>query len=396
MTELVQPEYGMFSLAEMQRRYRRARELMAAARLDALFLTQDENVQYFAGTTPSMALNFSLTRPYLLIIPLAAPPVAITMGRSNLLASGFVHDVRGYSELLSFPLRTVVDTLKELRLEQSRLGFELGHEQRMGIPVGAFLELKESLPCLAALDAGPLLQRVRMIKSEEELAYMRRAAEITGRAHQRLFRHEKLRDGITEREVDRLMRQLILEEGGDRTSFVILQDEKPGAANPFKTDRPLRRGDVLAVDTGAYCGMYTIDYPRMVVLGKATEKQRNAYRAVLEVNQRMIEALKPGVSCSALCAVCMKAIADAGAELDDPSRLVSGRMGHGMGMIITEPPSLCPGDHTVLEPGMIISTEPGIRKDGVWFLWEDVHVITPTGSEQLTRESNELQERPEF
>lgn len=394
--DLVQPEHGMFSLAEMERRYRKVRELMVAAQLDALFLSQDEHVQYFAGTSPSMALNFSLTRPYMVIIPAAAPPVAITMGRSNLVAAGFIKDVRGYTELLSFPLRTVVDTIKELGLDKSKVGFELGHEQRMGIPVGSFLELKKTLPALDTVDAGPLLQRIRLIKSGEELAYMRRAAEITGRARQRLFRHEKLRDGITEREVDRLMRQLILEEGGDRTAFVILQDEQPGAASPFKVDRPLRRGAVLAVDTGAYCGMYTIDYPRMLVLGNATEKQRNAYRAVLEVNQRMIEALKPGVTCSELCAVCMKAIADAGAQLDDPSRLVGGRMGHGMGMIITEPPSICPGDHTVLEPCMVISTEPGIRKDGVWFLWEDVHVITATGSELLTLETNQLQERPDF
>ena len=76
-------------------------------------------------------------------------------------------------------------------------------------------------------------------------------ADITARARQRLFRHEKLKHGITERQVDRLMRQLILEEGGDRTAFVILQSPKPGSANPFKTDRPLERGDILAIDTGA-------------------------------------------------------------------------------------------------------------------------------------------------
>jgi Xaa-Pro aminopeptidase len=142
--------------------------------------------------------------------------------------------------------------------------------------------------------------------------------------------------------------------------------------------------------------MYTIDYARMVVLGKATEKQKKAYAAVSEVNQKMVAALKPGVPCSEIFEVCMKAIDDSGAKLDDPSRVIGGRMGHGQGMIITEPPSICPGDHTVLEPGMIISTEPGVRIDDVQFLWEDVHVITATGSEQLTLETNELQERPDF
>jgi len=396
MSMLAQPEFGMFSQGEMDARHQKAQALMAAAELDALFLSQDENIQYFAGTSPSMALNFSLTRPSMLIIPAKAPPVAITMGKSNLLAQGFIRDVRSYSELLSFPIDTVLAVLKELGLERARIGFELGHEQRMGIPVGSFLQLRESLPGMTALDAGPLLTRLRLIKSNEEIAYMRRAAEVTANARQRLFKHEKLRHGITEREVDRMMRQLILEEGGDRTSFVILQSTKIGAASPFKTNRLLQRGEVLAIDTGACCGMYTIDYPRMVVLGKANDRHQRLYDAVLQVNQTMTEALKPGVTCSELFNICMTAIEDAGASVDDPSRLVSGRMGHGQGMTITEPPSIMPGDDTVLEPGMVISTEPGVRIGDVQFLYEDVHVITETGSELLTTESNLLQECIDF
>jgi len=396
MSQLVQPPYSMFSLAEMQRRHERARKLMAAQSLDALFITQEENLEYFAGTTPSMALNFSLTRPSMLILPKEGDLVILTMGRGNLLAGGFIKEIRGYKELLCFPLSTLVDLLRELHLDQSRIGFELGQEQRLGIPVGSYLELLQTLPGITPLDAGPLLHRVRMIKSEEELGYMSKAAEITARARQRLFHHPSLRTGVTARQVDRLMRQLILEEGGDRTSFVILQSPRPGAASPFKPDRPLERGDILAIDTGAYCGMYTIDYPRMVVLGKATDEQKKAYDAVLFVNRKMTEALRPGIRCSELFTVCMNAIEQAGVQIDDPSRLTSGRMGHGMGMIITEPPSIMPNDQTVLEPGMVISTEPGIRRGDVEFLYEDVHVITPDGSRRLTLESDQLHERPDF
>ncbi|MCC7350024.1 MAG: aminopeptidase P family protein [Phycisphaerales bacterium] len=396
MTQLVQPPYPMFSLNEMQRRHDRVRELMATKGLDALVISQEENLQYFVGTTSSMALNFSLTRPSVLIIPIKAPPVILTMGRGNLLASGFLKDIRGYRDLLDFPLTDLVGLFGELGLDHSAIGFELGHEQRMGIPVGGYLDLLKSLPGITPIDAGPLLHRLRMIKSGEEIACMRAAADITARARQRLFHHDKLRHGITERQVDRLMRQLILEEGGDRTAFVILQSPKPGAASPFKPDRPLERGDILAIDTGAYCGLLTIDYPRMVVLGKATDAQKKAYDAILFVNRKMTEALRPGIRCSELFAVCMDAIDQAGAKIDDPSRLTSGRMGHGMGMIITEPPSIMPSDHTILEPGMIISTEPGIRLGDVEFLYEDVHVITPEGSNRLTTESDQLHERPDF
>lgn len=399
MTQLAHPEFGMFSLKEMHRRYDRARELMRDANFDALFVSQDENVQYFAGTSPSMALNFSLTRPYMVVIPIDADPVAITMGRATLKAQGFIRDVRGYTELLSFPLKTVTDALRDLKLDRSRVGFELGHEHRMGIPVGSYLDLTRALPDMQPADAAGLLTRLRMIKSDEEVNSMRRAAEITAKARQRLFKHDNLRAGITEREVDRLMRQLIHEEGGDRTSFVILQSPRPGAASAFKPDRPLVRGEVLAIDTGACCGMYTIDYPRMCVLGRATDEMRRTYDAVLKVNQAMIDALRPGVTCAQLFGVCMKAIDDAGVSIDDPSRITGGRMGHGMGQIITEPPSIMPADHTVLQPGMIISTEPGVRSlssPDVEFLYEDVHVITECGSEKLTHESNQLHERADF
>jgi Xaa-Pro aminopeptidase len=134
----------------------------------------------------------------------------------------------------------------------------------------------------------------------------------------------------------------------------------------------------------------------MAILGKATDEHKHVYRAVLEVNRKMTEALRPGITCAQLFDVCMKAIDDAGVEIDDPSRIDGGRMGHGMGMIITKPPSIMPGDNTVLEPGMIISTEPGVRLGNIQFLYEDVHVVTESGSDRLTQESDTLHERIDF
>jgi Xaa-Pro aminopeptidase len=197
---------------------------------------------------------------------------------------------------------------------------------------------------------------------------------------------------MTERDVARTIRRLILEEGGDRTSFVHLQLDLPGSKNQFHYDRPLQKGMVLAVDAGAYVRMYTVDYPRMAALGKATEAQKRAHRVVLDINRQMTKALRPGVKCSEIHRLAVTAIEKAGAAVDRPEKLVGSRFGHGQGMLITEPPSINPRDHTVLEPGMVLSTEPGIRLDGVYFLWEDVHVITEDSHEQLTLETDELRE----
>jgi Xaa-Pro dipeptidase len=113
---------------------------------------------------------------------------------------------------------------------------------------------------------------------------------------------------------------------------------------------------------------------------------------VLDINRQMTKALRPGVKCSEIHRLAVTAIEKAGAAVDRPEKLVGSRFGHGQGMLITEPPSINPRDHTVLEPGMVLSTEPGIRLDGVYFLWEDVHVITEDSHEQLTLETDELRE----
>ena len=389
------PQYAMFTRAEMERRYTRARELMAQQGIDALFVSGEENFQYLAGTTASIGLHYSLARPSVFILPMERDPVIITQGKDNLTEGSYVADIRGYFDVLRFPRQLSVDTLRELELQEGRIGAELGQEQRMGMPVGDYLALVSALPGAKFVDGAEVIVKLRMVKSEEELVYIRKAAEITGRARQRLF-DECIEPGMTEREVARAIRRLILEEGGDRTSFVHLQHYLPGAKNQFHYDRPLTRGMVLAVDSGAYVGMYTVDYPRMAVLGVATDEQKRVHRGVLEVNRRMAEALRPGITCAQLHTVAVKAIEDMGLVVDDPARLRGARMGHGQGMLFTEPPSVNPEDHTVLEPGVVISTEPGVksRTSDVGFLWEDVHVVTEDGHEQLTLETDELREVP--
>jgi Xaa-Pro aminopeptidase len=383
-------EYALFSRAEMDRRYNRTRELMAKRGIDTLLITGEENFHYFSGTSASIGLHASLTRPSVFILPLERDPIILTQGRDYIILSTYVSDIRSYDDVLSFPPGVVLEALKDLPFKHNRIGAELGQEQRMGIPVGAYLGITESLKKTEFVDAADIIIKMRMVKSNEELVYIRKAAEITGRARQRLFR-DHVTPGMTEHDVARTLKRLILEEGGDGTSFIHLQLDLPGCKNQFHYDRPLKPGSVLAVDAGAYARMYTIDYPRMATLGKATELQKKVHRIVREVTRKMADALKPGLRCSELHRVAVEAIEASGASADRPEKLRGGsRFGHGQGMQLTEPPSVNPKDHTELEVGTVLSTEPGVRIGDVHFLWEDVHVITESGHEQLTLESPDL------
>lgn len=382
--------YALFSLREMEHRYTRARDLMVQHELDALLVSGEENFQYFTGTTASIALHHSVTRPSVFILPLEGEPIVVTQTADNIAMGSYVEDVRTYRDLFVFPIELVRQAIEDIDRTYGRVGAELGLEQRMGMPVGEYLKLVEAPDNRAFVDAADVLVALRMIKSSEELAYMKQAADITARARQRLF--DSISKGMTERDVARAMRQLIAEEGGDRTSFVILQGGQPGSGNPFHYDRELVPGSVLAVDAGAYVGTHTIDYVRMATLGEATDLQRKVHGASIEVSRLMTEALRPGLSCSGLFDTSTKAVEEVAKDV--PGLVWPGqvRMGHGQGLMVTEPPSICPEDETVLEPGMVISTEPGVQSGDVQFTWEDVHVITQDGSEQITAETTELRE----
>ena len=384
-------EYALFSSKEIERRHNKARELMAQQGIDALFITGEENFQYFTGTSASIGLHYSLTRPSVFILPLEKDPIIVTQMRDFIILSTYVKDIRSYFDVLRFPHDEVLEALREVGLKNKRIGAELGREQRMGMPVGDYLALVEAMPDVEFVDAAQIILKLRMVKSEEELVYVKKAADVTGRARQKMF-DSHIFPGMTERDVARTIRRLILEEGGDRTSFVHLQLGIPGSKNQFHYDRPLKKGTVLAVDAGAYVRMYTVDYPRMAVLGKATDEMKRLYSAVLKVNKTMADALRPGIKCSEIHAIGVKAIEEAGVEVDRPEKLKKGRMGHGQGILFTEPPSVTAGDHTVLEPGIVLSTEPGVKSGNIHFLWEDTHVITEDGHEQLTLETDDLRE----
>ena len=359
---------------------------MAERGLDALLVSGEENFQYFTGSTGTLTLHYSCTRPAVLVFPREGEPAAVAgeMLIHSLAMTTPLRDLRGYVAIERFPWPMVVEALGDVAGTGARIGAELGHEQRMGMPVGDYLAIVDALPGASFVDAADLIVRLRMVKTPEEVAYMREAAAVTGRARQRLFR--EIVPGMTERDVVRRLRRLILEEGGDRTSFVHLIAGSPASHSQHHLDRPLEKGNVLYVDAGAYVRFHTIDYARLATLGPASDAVKRGHEVLLEANARMIEALRPGVRCSDVHRVGAEIITGAGYEL-----VPTGRMGHGQGICLTEPPSISPDDHTVLEEGMVISTEPEVAID---MLWEDVHVITGNGSDQLTHEPTDLCEIP--
>ena len=377
----------IFSKRGFERRYERARELMREKRVDALFITGEENYHYFTGGA-DISVYRSFSRPHVVVVPLDGEPIVVVSDLFTpvLREAGAVRDIRTYTSVHGIPNELLVTAVKDTNLQHNRIGAEFGLEQRLGMPYRDFVNLTESLPRVEFVDASDIIWKLRMVKSKEEVELMRKACNITGRARQKTF--DEIEAGVTERDIARVFSKNMLQEGADRVSFVHVSSKQPTNHTYLYLEREIGVGDTIYLDGGAYYWTYTCDFPRLATVGRASEKQIRYHKILTEVNRKMADALRPGLKCSELYRIGVRLMKEAGGIGELP--LKTGRIGHGQGMLLTEPPSVAADDDTVIEPGFTLSTEPGFG-DGL-HIWEDVHVVTDDGHEQLSRETEELRE----
>ena len=173
----------------------------------------------------------------------------------------------------------------------------------------------------------------------------------------------------------------LLREGADWVPYLA------GGAGPggygdvisLPSERALRRGDVLMLDTGAVHDGYFCDFDRNYAIGRADDAARRAYHTLYAATQAGLAASRPGAACADLYHAMHRVIASFGGGDAEAGRL-------GLGMRLTEWPSLTPGDHTVLEPGMVLTLEPGLEMaPGRIMVHEENIVIRQDGPELLTR-----------
>lgn len=148
MTASSDPQWGAFSVADMEKRWARAREAMAGQGLDALLISGEENFQYFTGSTGTLGYHYSCTRPAVLVFPREGEAIAIAgeMLTHSLRMTTPLRALRGYVAVERFPHAMVAEAIGDLAGGAARVGAELGHEQRMGMPVGDYLAIVAALP----------------------------------------------------------------------------------------------------------------------------------------------------------------------------------------------------------------------------------------------------------
>lgn len=256
------------------------------------------------------------------------------------------------------------------------------------LAAAAYLELAAKLAPVEVRSTSGLVERLRQVKDREELAAIRQAIAVAERGFAVL--RATLHAEQTEKEMaDALEHQLRLlgAEGASFPSIVAVGDR---AALPHYRPggRRVGQGRFVLVDWGARVRGYVSDLTRLIPTSRIPPKLERVYRIVQTAQAQAIRLLRPGAVAGEVDAAARAVIADAGFG----KRFGHG-LGHGIGLEVHEGPRLAPGSKTVLQPGMVVTVEPGIYLPG-WggVRLEDDVLITRHGPQVLTSISRNLAE----
>ena len=366
-----------FPRAEFAARTRAAQRLMAEEGLSALLLTTEPEVRYYTG----FLTRFweSPTRPWFVIVPEHGDPVAVIPAiGAPLMGRTWIADIRTWTapDYADDGIGLLADTLRELVPEGGRIGVADAMESHLRMPLRDFERLKAGLGARGIGGDGGITRRLRAVKSAAEIGKIRHAAGIADRAFDRVG--EIARPGTPLSEVFRAFQRLCLEEGADWVPYLAGAAEAGGYADVISpaTEAPLAPGDVLMLDTGLVWDGYFCDFDRNYSLGAPSAEVRAAHARAIEAAQAAFEAARPGARIRDLFRA-MRPILGPIAE--------TGRLGHGLGMQLTEGPSIIAQDDTPLVPGMVLTLEPVAALPGGRILvHEENIVIGSTGAEYMS------------
>ncbi|QUJ75634.1 aminopeptidase P family protein [Sulfitobacter albidus] len=363
-----------FPTAEYEARTARAQERMAERGLEGMLLSTEADVRYFTGF--HTAFWQSPTRPWFVLLPAAGKPVAVIPEIGvPLMRTTWVDDIRSWPA--PDPDDDGVSLLIELLSPLSRLGLPMGHETHLRMPLADWTRMRAALPGLEIEDATEITQGLRAIKSEAEIAKIAHICAIGARAFSQV--PEFALTGAPLDGVFRAFRRAALTEGADEVPYLVGAAAQGGYADVISPPdaQPLATGDILMLDSGCSWDGYFCDFDRNWAIGPPTDAARRAYDTLWTATQAGIDAARPGATCRDLYDAMARSLGTSGGNV--------GRLGHGLGMQLTEQPSLAAFDETPLAAGMVLTIEPSLPYgDGLMMVHEENIVVQDGPAALLT------------
>lgn len=368
-----------FPVSEFEGRLSRIQALMTRDGFDALLLNTEAEVRYFTGFR-SLFWQ-SPTRPWFVIVPQSGPLIAVipSIG-AELMGRTWVDDIR------TWPSPRGEDEGVSLLVEALQ-GFG-----RIGVPMGEEASLRMSLTDFRAVEAqisgvfvdcSEIIKAVRIVKSDAEVAILRKICAIGSAAFARL--PEVARAGDPLNEVFRKFKITLLEEGAEEVPYLVGAAGQGGYGDAISPPGavPLVEGDVLMLDTGSTLQGYFCDFDRNFAVGVARPEAQAAHQKLWDVTEAGLDAARAGVTCAELFSAMSRVLGGA-SDI--------GRIGHGLGTQLTEYPSIAAHDHTPLQEGMVMTLEPSLMIDNTRMMVVEENILITDGAPEIltTRVSRDL------
>jgi Xaa-Pro aminopeptidase len=354
-------------------RQKKLREHLATTRFDALLVSHLPNIRYLCGFTGSAG--------FLLVEE-----------SGSVFFTDVRYDTQGREEVKG---AKVVIARKSVLLalgqwiggrRKRSAGWTIGIEAEH-MTVGEKKVLADQLPTgLHLRNAPAIAERSRMVKEEEELARIRAAVKLGATLFDRAL--EVLRPGVTESEVAAEMEYAARRAGAEEMSFptIIASGARSALPHGRATQQTITPGGFVVCDFGVILDGYCSDQTRTVWVGAAPEQARSAYESVREAQLAAIAAVRPGIAVGEVDAAARKVLRKAGL-----GRYFTHSTGHGVGLEIHESPRVASGQKESLQPGMVITIEPGVYFPGKWGVRiEDMVAVREGGCEVLTPTSKDF------
>jgi Xaa-Pro aminopeptidase len=368
----------------------KVRKLMKESGLDCIIATTRENVYYCSGAdVGGMGLRIMPV-----ILPLDSDPVFLVhpsgsgAGEEKMVRRiSWIKDIRTYSGGEWAPLevwKQIADVIKEKKLNAAKIGLESYY---IPYPVLDYLR-KEKLPSADFIDAQLIFDKMRSVKSQEEIKILTDINMATAKAMAVAF--EMARPGDTESQIAKNMMNLLLEYGAEKIKNMML------AAGPYISephhvsgDYKIKKGDLIHVDGGGFLKGYGSDLSRMAVVGEPSKKQQEAYKVVIKQMRDAADAMRNGVK-----VIEVHKVAKQSYESQTGTKYPRFFIGHSTGIGGHEYPMLGPfhGDW-VLEPGMYFQMEPShVASPDIRVHYEDSVVTQAMGPAKIVSEYRDTSE----
>ncbi len=254
------------------------------------------------------------------------------------------------------------------------------------LSVAQFEKLKNGVKKAEYIMAQELIDEPRQVKEQWEIERIKKAEALGDKAF--LNTLEYIKAGVSEKEIAHRLENFMRINGAEGVSFetIVASGERSAMPHGVASDKIIEKGDFVTLDFGCIFDGYCSDMTRTVVVGKATDKQKEIYNIVLKAQQEAMKEVRDGVKCSYIDRIARDIIKSAGYEENFAHSL-----GHSLGIQIHESPNFSSRSVAIARTGNVITVEPGIYIEGFGGVRiEDVVAIKKDGYENLTTSPKDL------